>query len=81
MQTVQQWMCSDMNHSLEPAFILLTTIATFDEERKLNMMEKKLVKLIVLFTQLKTGAILKRAGVGKQRAAKEREVGERDTGS
>ena len=21
MQTVQQWMCSDLNHSLEPAFI------------------------------------------------------------
>ena len=45
------------------------------------MMEKQLVKLIVLFIQLKTGVIQNRAGVGKQRAAKEREVGERDTGS
>ena len=70
-----------MNHSLEPVFIQLTTIATSDEERKFNMMKKQLVKLIVLFIQLKTGVIQKRAGVGKQRASKEREVGECGTGS
>ena len=31
-------LCSDINHSLKPAFILLTAIATSEEERKLNAM-------------------------------------------
>ena len=38
MQTIVQFLYSDMNHSLKPAFILLTTIATSEEERKLNAM-------------------------------------------
>ena len=42
MQTVLQFLqflCSDMNHSLQLAFILpLTTIVTYGEERKLNAM-------------------------------------------
>ena len=41
----------------------------------------QLVKLTVLFIKLKTGVVQKRAGVGKQRAAKARKVGERGTGS
>ena len=49
--------------------------------RKLKVKEKEFVKSIVLFIKLETGVIQKRAGVGKQRAAKEREVGERGTGS
>ena len=34
-----------MNHSLKPAFILLTTIATSGEERKLNAMGIPFVEL------------------------------------
>ena len=42
-------MSSDLNHSLEPAFIQLTTTAASGEERKFNMMDMQLVQLIVLF--------------------------------
>ena len=49
--------------------------------RKLKVKEKEFVKSMVLFIKLETGVIQKRAGVGKQKAAKEREVGERGTGS
>ena len=34
-----------MNHSLNPAFLLLTTIATSAEKRKLNAMGIRLVEL------------------------------------
>ena len=81
MQTVLQWMSSDLNHSLEPAFIQLTTTASSGEERKFNMMDMQLVQLIVLLIKPKTGVIQRGTGVGKQRIAKELEVGERDTGS
>ena len=81
MQTVLQWMSSDLNHSLEPAFIQLTTTAASGEERKFNMMDMQLVQLIVLLIKPKTGVIQRGAGVGKQRVAKELEVGERGTGS
>lgn len=73
-------MSSDLNRSLEPAFIQLTTTAASGEERKFNMMDMQLVQLIVLLIKLKTGVIQKRAGVGKQRVAKELEVEERGTG-
>ena len=81
MQTVEQWMSSDLNHSLEPAFLQLTATATSGEERKFNMMCMQLVQLIVLLIKPKTGVIQRGAGVGKQRVAKELEVGERGTGS
>ena len=74
-------MSSDLNRSLEPAFIQLTTTAASGEERKFNMMDMQLVQLIVLLIKPKTGVIQRGAGVGKQRVAKELEVGERDTGS
>ena len=41
----------------------------------------QLVELIVLFIKLKTGVIQRRVRAEKQRAAKQREVGERGTGS
>ena len=74
-------MSSDLNHSLEPVFIQLTTTAASGEERKFNMMDMQLVQLIVLLIKPKTGVIQRGAGVGKQRVAKELEVGERGTGS
>ena len=74
-------MSSDLNRSLEPAFIQLTTTAASGEERKFNMMDMQLVQLIVLLIKPKTGVIQRGAGVGKQRVAKELEVGERGTGS
>ena len=55
MQTVLQWMSSDLNHSLEPAFIQLTTTAASSEERKFNMMDMQLAQLIVLLIKPKTG--------------------------
>ena len=55
MQTVEQWMSSDLNHLLEPVFIHLTTTAASGEERKFNMMDMKLVQLIVLLIKPKTG--------------------------
>ena len=48
-------MSSDLNHSLEPAFIQLTTTAASGEERKFNMMDMQLVQLIVLLIKPKTG--------------------------
>ena len=54
MQTVLQSLCSDINHSLKPAFILLTAIATSEEERKLNAMGIQLVKWISLNSSLIT---------------------------
>ena len=72
-------MSSDLNHSLEPAFIQLTTTAASGEERKFNMMDMQLVQLIVFLIKLKTGVIQRGPGVGKQRIAKELEVGERGT--
>ena len=54
MQTVLQSLCSDINHSLKPAFILLTAMATSEEERKLNAMGIQLVKLISLNSSLIT---------------------------
>ena len=76
-------MSSDLNHSLEPAFIQLTKTAASGEERKLNMMDMQLVQLIVLLIKPKTGVIQRGAGVGKQRVAKELEVGNlvREVGS
>ena len=41
-------MSSDLNRSLEPAFIQLTTTAASGEEQKFNMMDMQLVQLIVL---------------------------------
>ena len=70
-----------MNHSLEPAFIHLTTTAASGEERKLNMMDMQLVQLMVLLIKLKTGVIQRGTGVGKQRVAKELEMGEHGAGS
>ena len=58
-------MNSDLNHSLEPAFIQLTATATSGEERKFNMMDMQLVQLIVLLIKPKTGVIQRGAGVGK----------------
>ena len=74
-------MSSDLNHSLEPAFIQLTTTAASGEERKFNMMDMQLVKLTVLLIKPKTGVTQRGAEVGKQRFAKELEVGERGAGS
>ena len=76
-------MSSDLNHSLEPAFIQLTTTAASGEERKFNMMDMhaQLVKLTVLLIKPKTGVIQRGAEVGQQRVAKELEMGERGTGS
>ena len=54
-------MSSDLNHSLEPAFIQLTTTAASGEERKFNMMDVKLVQLIVLLIKPKT-AVIQRGG-------------------
>ena len=45
MQTIVQFLYSDMNHSLKPAFISLTTIATSEEERKLNAMGIQFIEL------------------------------------
>ena len=45
MQTALLFLFSDMNHSLNPAFILLTTIATSEGKRKLNAMVIQLVEL------------------------------------
>ena len=73
-------MSSDLNHSLEPAFIQLTTTASSGEERKFNMMDMQLVQLIVPLIKPKTGVTQRGARVGKQRVAKELEVGERGTG-
>ena len=50
MQTIVQFLYSDMNHSLKPDFILLTTIATSEEERKLNAMG-------IQFIELKAGPV------------------------
>ena len=74
-------MSSDLNRSLEPVFIQLTTTAASGEERKFKMMDMQLVQLIVLLIKPKTGVIQRGTGVGKQRVAKELEVGERGTGS
>ena len=38
MQMFVHFLCSDMNHSLNLAFILLTTIAASEEKRKLHAM-------------------------------------------
>ena len=38
MQMVLHFLCSDMDHLLNLAFIMLTTIATSVEKRKLNAM-------------------------------------------
>ena len=70
-----------MNHSLEPVFIQLTTTAASGEERKFDMMDMQLVQLIDLLIKPKTAVIQRGPGVGKQRVAKELEVGERGTGS
>ena len=45
MQMIAHFLCSDMNHSLNPAFILLTTIATSEEQRKLNAEGVQLAEL------------------------------------
>ena len=66
MQTVLQWMSSDLNHSLEPAFTQLTTTAASGEERKLNMMDVKLVQLIVLLIKPKTGVIQRGRELGSK---------------
>ena len=63
-------MSSDLNHSLEPAFIQLTTTASSGEERKFNMMDMQLVQLIVLLIKPRTVVTQRRAEVGKQRAQK-----------
>ena len=47
-------MSSDLNHSLEPAFIQLTTTAASGEERKFNMMDMQ--------TETEDGSNTKRAG-------------------
>ena len=66
MQTVLQWMSSDLNHSLEPAFIQLTTTAASGEERKFNMMDMQLVQLIVLLIKPKTGVIQRGRKLGNK---------------
>ena len=63
-------MCSDMNHSLEPAFIQLATTATSDDERILNMMEKQLGKSIVLFYQTEDGSNTKKGGSWEAKGCK-----------
>ena len=45
MQIVVHFLCSDMNHSLNPAFILPTTIATFQQKLQLNTMGIQLAEL------------------------------------
>ena len=45
IQTIVHFLCSDMNHSLKPAFIKLATIATSEEERELNAIGIQLVEL------------------------------------
>ena len=45
MQMIEHFLCSDMNHSLNPAFILLTTVATSEEQRKLNAVGIQLAEL------------------------------------
>ena len=59
-------MSSDLNHSLEPAFIQLTTTAASGEERKFNMMDVKLVQLIVLLINTKTGVIQRGRELGNK---------------
>ena len=59
-------MSSDLNHSLEPAFIQLTTTAASGEERKFNMMNMQLVQLIVLLIKLKTGVIKRGRELGNK---------------
>ena len=66
MQTVLQWMSSDLNHSLEPAFIQLTTTAASGEERKFNMTDMQLVKLTVLLIKPKTGVIQRGRELGNK---------------
>ena len=66
MQTVLQWMSSDLNRSLEPAFIQLTTTAASGEERKFNMMDMQLVQLIVLLIKPKTGVIQRGRELGNK---------------
>ena len=70
MQTVLQWMSSDLNHSLEPAFIQLTTTAASGEERKFNMMDMQLVQLIVLLIKPKTGVIQRGRELGNKELQK-----------
>ena len=45
IQTIVHFLCSDMNHSLKPAFIKLATIATSEEEREFNAIGIQLVEL------------------------------------
>ena len=45
MQMVAHFLCGDMNHSVNPAFILLTTVATSEEQRKLNAVGIQLAEL------------------------------------
>ena len=45
MQMVVHFLCSDTNHSLNLAFILLTTIATSEDKQKLNAMGIQLAEL------------------------------------
>ena len=59
-------MSSDLNHSLEPAFIQLKTTAASGEERKFNMMDMQLVQLIVLLIKLKTGVIQRGRELGNK---------------
>ena len=66
MQTVLQWISADLNHSLEPAFIQLTTTAASGEERKFNMMNMQLVQLIVLLIKLKTRVIQRGQELGNK---------------
>ena len=45
MQMVVHFLCSDTNHSLNLAFILLTTIAASEDKQKLNAMGIQLAEL------------------------------------
>ena len=56
-------MSSDLNHSLEPVFIQLTTTAASGEERKLNMMDMQLV-------QTEDGSNTKRGGSWETKGCK-----------
>ena len=59
-----------MNHSLEPAFIQLTTTAASGEERKFNMMDMQLVQLIVLLIKPETGVIQRGRELGNKELQK-----------
>ena len=45
MQMVVHFLCSDTNHSLNLAFIFLTTLATSEDKQKLNAMGIQLAEL------------------------------------